>query len=185
MKDKYEITYVNNNVIGQFIDGKYVQLTNDKKLEIFDNIKDKLETKDRRRKMFSLVIGITLAMCAIILAFLMITKVVSLGSSQWYTYTIIIAGLVLLWVLLYYLFGLVFYSKLEIDIHFKGSGNFADNYAKSNYAKWVNRYKEYLGLTTFSLKDKKKSVVSFGLCTPSTFKNIIFNFSIYYLRFDS
>lgn len=175
MNNKFDITFVNNNIIGYFDNGKYKQYNKDEKLSLFDKIRKYATKSDILRRRFSLIIGIILVLSLVILTTLMITGIISLGKNQWFIYIFVFALFVLLWVVFYYLFGFIFYKKLQINIHFKGTGDFANNYAKSNYAKWINRYKDNLGKTNFILNDNKNTPISFGLSSPSLFKNLIFN----------
>ena len=111
----------------------------------------------------------------------MITNVVFLGNSQWFTFTFICAGLVLVWIVLYFILGLFFYRKLTINFHFKNSKitnpNSCVTFASSNYYKFVNNYSKYVTNTSFveNSDSKKKKLVLFGLKKPVGYSSFIFN----------
>ena len=182
MMNKLDIVYTNNNILG-YLDGQtYVSYNNDEKNKLLDNIKNEVKTKDKNRKLSSLIIGLTLLVATIILAILMITKVIYLGDSQWFNFTIIIAGEVLLWIILYFLLGLIFYKKIAINFHFKSSKlaniNSCVMYASSNYAKYFDKYSKYLKNTSFYIDENKKKLVLFGIKKPVGYSSFIFNGSI-------
>lgn len=174
-----KIVYVNNNVIGHFVDDVYVSYSKEERKQLFNEIEEKVKKADYNRKLSSLIIGLSMLVLGLTLLILMLCKVINLGKSQWFNFTFIIAGLIVLWVLLYYVFGLFFYKKIKLDFFFKSkktsNPNSALLYASSNYYKWVNNYSTYLKQSNFTLKDKPKSIAGFGLTKQSFYKNIIFN----------
>lgn len=177
--DKFSFIYASNNVIGRFIDDAYVAYSKDEKNSLYNKIEKLIIKKDRNRKLSSLIIGLSLLLCIVVLFVLMISNVINLGDGQWFNFIFIIALFILLWIIFYYIFGFIFYRKIHIDYYFKSkkttNPNSALLYASSNYCKWVNSYTKYLGVVLFSNVNKKKSVVPFGLTKLSKFKNLIFN----------
>ena len=173
-----ELIYCNNNVLGHFDNDVFVQYSKDEKNKLFKEIEKQIIKKDSNRKLSSLIIGLSMLVVAITLAILMLCKVFTLGESQLFNFTFLIAGLVLAWIVFYYIFGFFFYSKLHISYYFKSkkttNPNSALMYASSNYAKFVQQYSAYLKQTTFMVSDTK-TLVPFGLTNISKFKNLIFN----------
>ena len=182
--NKFDIVYANNATLGYFIDGIYKTYSKEEKKDVLNQIEKLIIKKDVSRKLTSLVIGLIMLLAALILAILLIFDKVSIGDGKWFNYTFILAGLILLWIVFYYLLGFIFYSKLTINIHFKNKKlthqNSCVTYASSNYYKYVNNYLEYIKNTSFVVDEnkKKKDLVLFGLKQPSVFKNLIFNGSI-------
>jgi hypothetical protein len=174
-----KIVYVNNNVLGYFDKDVYMSYSKDEKTKLFKELENQIIKKDNNRKLSSLIIGLSMVGVALILLILMLTKVISLGDSQWFTFTFVITGLFILWVLFYYLFGFIFYKKIHLDYYFKSkktsNPNSALLYASSNYCKWVNQYSTYLNKANFTINNKPKELVSFGLTKHSLIKNLIFN----------
>lgn len=193
--DKYTIVYANNNLIARFIDDACVNYDKNEKEKLYQEIENKIIKKDSNRKKASLIIGLSMLLLGLTLFFLMLFKVINLGKSQWFNFTFIIALLILLWILFYYVFGFIFYKKIHIDYYFKSkktsNPNSALMYASSTYHKWVNQFQKYLGVVSFSNLNKKKSIVPFGLTKISKFKNLIFNGKIstnipyYYLSINN
>ncbi len=182
MKKAQNVVYVNNRIFGHFDERVYKGYSQDERNEFFKQLKNEIIQKDTRRKKTSLGVGSILLLVAITIALLMILKVMTLGTGQWFNYTFLLVFLVFLWVLFYYLFGFIFYRKIFMNFYFKSSKsnhpNSCERYASSNYCKWVNQYGNYLSMTNFTKpkgNKKKKEIVSFGLRNPSTFKNLIFN----------
>jgi len=170
-----EITYVNNMILGYFDNGQYKQYSKEEKEHLLDNICQNIKIKDRNRKLCSLLIGVLLLVIALTIMFLMIFNVISLGAGQWFNYTFVLLGLVCLWVLLYFISGFIFYQKEIINFHFKGYGNAATGYQDTTYAKWIERYRDYLGKVSFTPLDNPKKIITYALCIPSPYKNLIFN----------
>lgn len=174
-----KIVYVNNNIIGHFEGDAYVSYNKEEKASLFKEIEVKVKKADYNRKLSSLIIGLTMLLVGLTSFFLVLFDVINLGKSEWFNFTFLVAILFVLWVLFYYVFGLIFYKKIQIDFYFKSkktnNPNSALMYASSNYYKWVNNYSSYLKKSNFTLKDKPKSVVGFGLTKQSFYKNIIFN----------
>lgn len=193
-----DLVYVNNNLIGYYKNDKYLSYSKEEKEQLFLAIEKRIIKSDLNRKKTSLIVGLCMLLSAIIIAFLMAFKVIRLGESQLFNYTILIAFLVFIWIVLYYLLGFIFYKKIVINYSFKSKKinnyNSSVMYASSNYYKFVVQYSEYLQKTNFVIekKNKKKNVlVPFCLYQPSLLKNIIFNGKIcsnvpyYYLSFDN
>lgn len=193
-----DIVYVNNNLIGYYNEDKYIPYSKEQKEKLFLSLEKKIIKSDVNRKKISLVIGLIMLFSALTIAFLMVFKVIKLGESQIFNYTILIAFLVFLWIVLYYLLGFIFYKKIVINYSFKSKKvnnyNSSVMYASSNYYKFVNQYSDYLQKTNFVInKEKKKQnvLVPFCMYKPSFFKNIIFNGKIcsnvpyFYLSFDN
>ena len=179
---KIDIVYVNNNILGYFKDSVYQSYNKEEKEQLFIKIENEIKKKDSNRKLVSLIIGLVMLVVAVLTLFLMIFKVISLGESQIFNYTIFIAFLVALWILFYYIFGFIFYSKMQINFSFKSkktsNPNSALMYASSNYKRWIEQYSEYLKQTNFVIEKKNKKqneLIPFCLYMPSTFKNLIFN----------
>ena len=143
-----KIVYVYNNVIGHFVDDVYISYSKEERKQLFNEIEEKIKKADYNRKLSSLIIGLSMLVIGLTLLILMLCKAINLGKSQWFNFTFIIAGLIVLWVLLYYVFGLLFYKKIKLDYFFKSkktsNPNSALMYASSNYYKWVNNYSSYL-----------------------------------------
>lgn len=191
--NKYDIVYVNNNTLAHFDDETLKIYSKEEKTKLLKEINNKIIKKDSNRKLSSLIVGILLLITAITLFFLLLFDYINIGDAKWFNFTFLCAALVALWIILYYLLGFIFYSRLTINIHFKSKkSSLCMTYASSNYCKYVNLYSTYIKNTTL-YKDKvhKNNLVLFGLKTPSTFKNIIFNGSIhsnipyYYLTIKS
>lgn len=182
--NKFEIVYANNLTLGYFVEQSYKTYNKEQKKELLNKIEKLVIKKDVTRKLTSLIVGLLMLLSAIILAILLMFNIVSIGDAKWFNYTFICAALILLWIVLYYLLGFIFYSKLTLNIHFKNKKlthpNSCVTYASSNYAKYVNLYSEYIKNTAFVVNNnkKKKDLVLFGLKQPSWFKNLIFNGSI-------
>lgn len=182
MKKTWDIVYVNNLILGHFEDNVYKNYSKEEKNELFAQLKKEVIKKDTYRKKFSFFLGLFLLTIAILIALLMILKVFTLGTGQWFNYTFLLVFFVFLWVLFYYLCGFIFYSKMNVHIYFKNhkttQPNSCERYASSNYCKWVNQYRYYLSITNFILpkgNKKKTFIVPFSLRMPSSFKNLIFN----------
>ena len=109
MNKAIDIVYVNNTLLGHFVDNVYVSYNKDEKKELLNKIEQEVIKKDCNRQKFSLVIGVILAFVAFLIAILMLCKVITLGTGQWFNYTYLLTGLFVLWVLLYYVCGLFFY----------------------------------------------------------------------------
>lgn len=175
----YDIVYSNNQTLGYIKDLKHVCYSKDEKAILFDTLKKELIKKDYNRKLFSLIIGLLSLFIAISFALLMIFNVISLGTMQWFYFTFILVALILFWVLFYYIFGFIFYSKIKMNIYFKNpklkDSNFCVEYASSFYYKWINKYIESLSDPLYSISEKKDTPIAFGLKMPSKIKNLIFN----------
>lgn len=179
--NKYDIVYVNNNNLGHFVGETFKLYSKDEKANLLNEIKNKIIKKDSSRKLCSLIVGILLLITAVVLFFLLLFDYINIGDAKWFNFTFLCAALVALWIILYYLLGFIFYSRLIINIHFKSKkSNSCITFASSNYCKYINLYSSYIKNTSL-YKDKvsKNNLVLFGLKTPSTFKNIIFNGSIF------
>ena len=198
MNKALDIVYVNNTLLGHFIDNVYVSYTKDEKEKILLDIEKEVAKKDYNRKMFSMLIGVSLAFIALLIAFLMLIEVITLGTGQWFNYTYLVTGLFLLWVILYYFLGLIFYPSVKINFHFKSHKanniNSCVTFASSNYSKFIDKYSSYLRMTNFVIKGKNKKkdiLLPFGIKNVSKIKNIIFNGSIkcnvpyYYLSYKN
>ena len=146
MNKALDIVYVNNTLLGHFIDNVYVSYTKDEKEKILLDIEKEVAKKDYNRKMFSMLIGVSLAFIALLIAFLMLIEVITLGTGQWFNYTYLVTGLFLLWVILYYFLGLIFYPSVKINFHFKSHKanniNSCVTFASSNYSKFIDKYTE-------------------------------------------
>ena len=179
--NKYDIVYTNNNILGYFEDKVYKPYSKEEKDNLLNNIKKDVIKKDYSRKLSSLIIGLTMLIAAITLAILMIFNVITLGNSQWFNFTFICAGLILLWLVFYFLFGLIFYRKLIINFSFKSSKlnnpNSCVTFASSNYYKFVNNYFKYVKNTLLyeNSDNKKRKLVLFGLKKPVGYSSFIFN----------
>ena len=160
MNKALDIVYVNNTLLGHFIDNVYVSYTKDEKEKILLDIEKEVAKKDYNRKMFSMLIGVSLAFIALLIAFLMLIEVITLGTGQWFNYTYLVTGLFLLWVILYYVLGLIFYPSIKINFHFKSHKanniNSCVTFASSNYSKFIDKYSSYLRMTNFVIKGKNK-----------------------------
>ena len=185
MTNSYELVYVNNQMYGHFEDNVFLSYSKEEKKEILSKLEKEIARKDHNRKRFSTFIGLTLLMVAIIIAILMLCKVFTLGTGQWFNYTYLVTFLFVLWLALYYLFGFFFYKKVKVNFYFKSHKsnniNSCVTFASSNYQKWMDKYLQYLKQTNFVIpkKSKKKDILlPFGIKAPSTFKNFIFNGSI-------
>lgn len=185
-----EIVYFNNLRIGTFENTKYKSLNKDERNDLYSSVEKKIKEKDYNRKIFSLVIGCFLAVVAIVIMILFLCKVIDIG---WLLYSFIVAGLVIVWALFYFLFGFIFYSKLKINYSFK-SGKEVVNFASSNFKKYVDQYYNLLTYTTLyatKQRGKKKTLYPFCCFTPKKFKDIIFNGKIstnipyYYISVES
>lgn len=177
---KTEIVYANNHLLGYFKENVYKNYTNEEKNNLFLKIKNEIISKDFKRKLCSAISGISVLLITIILSLLMIFKVISLGESQWFIYIFLIALMVFIWLVIYYLLGFIFYKALKIDIYFKSSKTTNPNscvtYASSNYSKWVNMLSEDANNFSLYKENKKKNdYVGFGLKMPSWKKNPLFN----------
>ena len=171
--NKYEILYLNNNQIGIYENEKTRILNPEQKQEFFTDLATLFSKKESNRRLFSLLIGILMLIIAITFAILNIFDVFSI---DWFTYTFICAGLIVLWVLSYFICGFIFYSKIEINFYFKDKSNRNYlHYASSNYSKYINKFSQYLGLTKFSYVDNNKKIVPFALKMPKFYQNIIYN----------
>ena len=192
---KLEYVYANNQLFGHFQDNVYINYTLKDKEELLESLKKEVKEKDYRRKMFSLIIGLVMLVIAIVVATLNLIKTIDIG---WFNYTFVLVLLMLVWVFFYYVFGLIFYSKIKINVMFKSHKmqniNSCVTYASSQYCKWLDNYSTYLKNTNFQIekKNKKKNeLVPFGIKKPSNIKNIIFNGSVscnvpyYYLSFKN
>ena len=180
--NKMDLVYTNNNILGYISDNVYQSYKSEEKNELLNNFKKEVINKDKARKLSSLIIGLTLFACLLTLAVLMILNVVNLGDSQWFNFTFILALLVVVWIILYYLVGLIFYRKITINFHFKSSKlnnpNSCVMYASSNYAKYFDKYSKYLKNTSFYADETKKKLVLFGMKKPVGYSSFIFNGSI-------
>lgn len=178
--NKFEYVYYNSYLLGKIDDNKCISFTKEEKQKWVNDLQNLFIKKDVLRKTFSLIIGIVMLFLAVILAILMIFKVVTLGSSQWFNYTFVLAGLVLVWVILYYIFGLLFYRSIKLNVYFKNpKSNQKDScvyYASSNYFKFIQQYQQYIGKSEFYINKKNKKVLlPFCLRIPKTMTNFIFN----------
>ena len=73
MNKALDIVYVNNTLLGHFSDNVYVSYTKDEKEKILLDIEKEVAKKDYNRKMFSMLIGVSLAFIALLIAFLIIS----------------------------------------------------------------------------------------------------------------
>jgi len=177
MKSKFEYVYTSNLIIGNYDKEKYHSFSSEEKETLKRSLSLCIKNKDKNNKLFSLILGIIVGILAIVFTVLMVIGIINLGDSQWFFYIFFLLGFVLCWLILYHLFGFIFYSRLSILVHFKNiRSNKCDNYAISNYAKWVNQFQKYLGITNFV---NGNEMVSFGLKIPSIKNGIIFNQIIY------
>ncbi len=177
---KNEIIYANNKILGYIKDGVYQTYSQDEKQQLFLKIKKEIISKDFKRKIFSLIIGLLLLVATIIFSVLMLLNVISLGDFQWMNYIFLIALIVLIWIIFYYLFGLIFYNSIKINFHFKSSKinnpNSCITYASSNYSKWVNLYlKDLDQFYLYVDNGKKQEPIGFSLRMPSWKNSPLFN----------
>lgn len=176
MKKIYELIYINNHLLGCFDNKKIKMYDKNEMNELKNNLKDLIIKKEKNRHLFSLIIGLTLLLVAILLAILNLLKVININ---WFIYTFIIVGLVLIWVILFYVFGFFFYSKIKMNFSFY-KNNTPMMYASSSYSKWLKNYKEYFLNNQFSYdKNGKQINMYFSLKMPSFRKNLIYNGYIY------
>ena len=98
MNKAIDIVYVNNTLLGHFVDNVYVSYSKDEKKELLNKIEQEVIKKDCNRQKFSLIIGSILAFIALLIAILMLCNVITLGTGQWFNYTYLLTGLFVLWV---------------------------------------------------------------------------------------
>ena len=178
-----------NDQLVYWYNGKFSTLEDDK--VVFLNIQgylNKLNTrinkKIRNRNLCAYFSGVFCLAMLSLLATLLLTNVIDWGTMGLYYFTLVIAGMVLVWLLLYYALGFIFFPKEKIDMHFKDlkRQDALIRYASSNYSSYINTYTKYAGTNCLVSLDKNGKNV-----TPLTFKlikpnnnivNAIFNYRI-------
>lgn len=191
---RIEIVQSNAHKIGFFLDGKYEEYSDEEQKKWMEEFQIQLAKKEKRRALFSTIIGFLLLLAFFVL---LIFNLTSLIQIDWFTFTFVLLGVVVLWVIFYFLFGLLFYPSFFIHWHLKNKNsknpNHCVTYASSDYGKWVDHYLKYLGSTNFfkEKKNGKKEFVNFCLYKPKTLKSFVYNGYIlsniyyYYLSYEN
>lgn len=175
MKDN--LVFFNKNVYGKLEKEKIIKYDDNTLNTILEKKQNEIIKKDYNRKMISKTIFIFILLSLIVIAILSLMKILKISLI---TYTFIIALGTLIWVLLYYILGVIFYGKINLDFYFKNlkSQNplTCSHYKSTNYAKYIEKMQKSLGKFTLYSDDKEKKLIVCALHLKNKINNkFIFN----------
>lgn len=175
MKDN--LVFFNKNVYGKLEKEQIVKYDDNTLNSQLEKKQEEIIKKDCNRKIFSKIILIFILLALVIIAVFSLMKILKISLI---TYTFIIALGALVWVLLYYILGLIFYSKIDFDFYFKNlkSQNplTCSHYKSTDYAKYIEKMQKSLGKFTLYSDDKEKKLLVCALHIKNKINNkFIFN----------